>query len=80
MPKAQGSNPLNLPTMRHHHQQDLLYYMSPQVVDTMICWFGVSNRFILSLFSMLIIHSVIEDCVAMPYLEDREGEVSFIPE
>jgi hypothetical protein len=29
-------------------------------------------------FQMLIIHSVIEDCVAMPYLEDREGEVSFI--
>ena len=27
---------------------------------------------------MLIIHSVIEDCGAMPDLEDREGEVSFI--
>ena len=28
---------------------------------------------------MLIIHSVIEDCGAMPDLEDREGEVGFIP-
>ena len=52
--------------------------MSPQVVDTMICRFGVSNGFIVWLFSMLMIHSVIEDCGAMPYLEDREGEVSFI--
>ena len=52
--------------------------MSPQVVVTMICQFGVSNRFIVWLSSMLIIYSVIEDCGAMPYLEDREGEVSFI--
>jgi hypothetical protein len=28
---------------------------------------------------MLIIHPVIEDCGAMPDLEDREGEVSFFP-
>ena len=27
---------------------------------------------------MLIIYPVVEDCGAMPDLEDREGEVSFI--
>ena len=52
--------------------------MSRQVVDIVICWFGVSSRFIVWLSSMLIIHSVIENCGAMPDLEDREGEVSFI--
>lgn len=31
-----------------------------------------------SCLTMLIIHPVIEDCGAMPDLEDREGEVSFI--
>ena len=77
MPKVQGSNPLFLPTMYHHQQQDLLYCMSRQVVDIVICRFGVSNRFIVWSSSMLI-HSVIENCGAMPDLEDREGEVSFI--
>ena len=76
MPNVQGSNTLNLPTMRHHPQQDLLYCMSRQVVDIVICWFGVSNRFIDWLSSMLITYSVIENCGAMPDLEDREGEVS----
>ena len=52
--------------------------MSRQVVDTVICRFGVSNRLIVLLPSMLIIRSVIENCGAMPDLEDREGEVSFI--
>jgi hypothetical protein len=53
--------------------------MSRQVVDTVICRFGVStNRFIVWLSSMLIIHLVIENCGAMPDLENREGEVSFI--
>ena len=78
MPKVQGSNPSYLPTMQHHHQQDLLYSMSQQVVDTVICRFGVSNSFIVCLSSMLIIYLVIENCGAMPDLEDREGEVSFI--
>jgi hypothetical protein len=64
--------------MHHHHQLDLLYCMSRQVVDTVICRFGVSNRFIVWLSSMLMIHSVIENCGAMPDLEDREGEVSSI--
>jgi len=52
--------------------------MPPQVVDTMIWLFGVSNMYCPSRLSMLIIHPVIEDCGAMPDLEDREGEVSFI--
>ena len=78
--KVQASNAFTLPTMHHHREQDLLYYMSPQVVDTMMWRFGVSNGFIILVISlsMVIIQSVIEDPGAMPDLEDREGEVSSI--
>lgn len=64
--------------MTHRQERGLLLCMLPLVVDILIWLHGVS----LLLFSLFRWGThrvlVVDDCGAMPDLEDREGEVSDI--